>query len=106
MKPRYIATCVLVAALAMGCAQARLLSPQEAYAYCHQNTAGVALGMNPLGEEYATWMSYCNQAWTQQVMPGMAFAADTWQRQQMINQTQPVQQGFTCYQFGQAVRCQ
>lgn len=110
----YVKVCGFVALLVValsigGCSQARLLSQEEAYAYCHQNTAGTALGMNPLGEDYATWMSYCNQAWVQQTLPSMALGASVIQQQQVINQQRFAQQQLSapisCYQQGAFTTC-
>lgn len=100
---------VVVALSLGGCSQARLLSQEEAYAYCHQNTAGAALGMNPFGEEYATWMSYCNNAWVQQTLPSMALSASVIQQQQIIDQQRFAQPQLnapvTCYQQGAFTTC-
>lgn len=113
MKTLYrlsLATLLATAVAVGGCAQSRLLSQDEAYAYCHQNTAGAALGMNPFGEEYATWMSYCNQAWVQQTLPAMALSAGVIQQQQVIDQqrfaTPSYQRPITCVQQGVFTTCQ
>lgn len=70
MKP---AVTVLAAALLLsGCAAGRELSQQEARSFCARNGAGAALGMNPFGEEYATWMTYCHQPNTALAVAGIA----------------------------------
>ena len=95
-----------IVSLLSGCAQSRVMSSAEADAYCHRNTAGAALGMNPLGEEYATWMSYCNAAWVQQTLPPLAFGAQTLQTQQAINNAAMAQRTpITCYQSGVFTFC-
>lgn len=100
---------VVVAILALvGCAQGRVLSANEASAYCAQNSAGRALGMNPFGEDYATWMAYCNQAWVSNTLPSMALGASIIQTQQALDQS--VYHGnagnrVTCYQQGYFTQC-
>lgn len=78
---------LLALVLALGaCAQGRYLTPQEAAQYCATNGPGAALGMNPLGEDYATYMYYCHPQHMAQTLPALALAANTIQTQQALDQ--------------------
>lgn len=77
-----------------GCATGREMSPQEAWAYCKTHPMGTTFGMNPFGEEYATWTSYCGDEW-RGTAGGFAYGAEYWQRQQAI-EAQPRATVTTC----------
>lgn len=92
------------AALLAGCAEGRVLDQQEASDYCARHSAGNTLTMNPFGEDYATWMTYCNDAWNARFQPAMQNAIENMQRQQVINSmtqrpAMPIQRPVTtdCY---------
>lgn len=74
---------VTVASL-VGCTTAREMSPQEAWVYCKTHPVGTTFGMNPFGEEYSTWVSYCGDEW-RGTSAGFAYGAEYWQRQQEID---------------------
>jgi len=96
-------------AIALGaCAPGRVLGAEDANAYCAQNNAGRALGMNPFGEDYATWLTYCGDQFRRQAAPAMMFGAQYWQNQQILNRMQQAAPPSVvrCYQQGIYTICE
>jgi len=108
MTIKKLATVGAVAIALTACAQGRVLGAEDASSYCARNNAGVAIGMNPFGEDYATWLTYCGNQFRQQYAPALMYGTQYWQNQQIINNMQresppPV---VRCYQQGIYTICQ
>ncbi len=109
---KFLLATVAVATLS-ACAAGRELSQQEASSYCARHSGGNAMTMNPFGEEYATWMAYCNDAWQARTVPSIAAAQGyivEQQRQQIAREAIAAQNAasrrpLSCIQQGAYLNC-